>query len=340
MSTAQTSDRRLRASIRQTTDLALRAARHTLRVAIDLSSIWTTSSTQVLNIAPSNGGTTLAALASWYLDHHADELRGGDRLRLMVRAYVLRAPIASRPIDSLNGAEMRSWLAALRGRRGKALSPRTRNLLRQTLRRMCKLGMVAGLCKRNPALDIERFKETRKETETLTTEELARLLDSLDWSWFCLVSVAAYTGLRRGEQLALTVDDVDVRTWELRVRESKNGEAARVPIHPAIRPVLLFLVAEARAAVRPWLFVAPGGERRSNKQTLAPKLREACAAVGIHKHLRWHDLRHTTGTLLVEGGAHQRAVQAILRHKTPSMTARYTHASNRGWLAEQMSKIS
>ena len=39
----------------------------------------------------------------------------------------------------------------------------------------------------------------------------------------------------------------------------------------------------------------------------------------------FHDLRHVTGTRLVETGAHPRVIQSILRHSSLKMTERYTH---------------
>jgi site-specific recombinase XerD len=45
---------------------------------------------------------------------------------------------------------------------------------------------------------------------------------------------------------------------------------------------------------------------------------------------RVHDVRHTTGTLLVDEGVELRIVQEVLGHSSSKMTERYTHVTDRG----------
>jgi hypothetical protein len=45
----------------------------------------------------------------------------------------------------------------------------------------------------------------------------------------------------------------------------------------------------------------------------------------VVRPIRFHDLRHTTGSLLTMRGANTRFVQRIMRHSDPRMTERYTH---------------
>jgi integrase len=43
------------------------------------------------------------------------------------------------------------------------------------------------------------------------------------------------------------------------------------------------------------------------------------------RDLRFHDLRHTFATRLVQAGVDLYKVQKLLRHKSPTMTQRYAH---------------
>ncbi|MFZ4580963.1 MAG: tyrosine-type recombinase/integrase, partial [Myxococcota bacterium] len=62
-------------------------------------------------------------------------------------------------------------------------------------------------------------------------------------------------------------------------------------------------------------------------QIIQPRkaLARALAGAGIDKHIRFHDLRHTYGTLLVQAGVDVRTVQELLGHSTMRMTQRYVH---------------
>jgi integrase len=54
----------------------------------------------------------------------------------------------------------------------------------------------------------------------------------------------------------------------------------------------------------------------------------ALAEAKIEK-FRWHDLRHTFASRLVEAGANMKVVQEACGHASITMTARYAHVSNK-----------
>jgi integrase len=56
---------------------------------------------------------------------------------------------------------------------------------------------------------------------------------------------------------------------------------------------------------------------------------EVLTAAGV-RAARVHDVRHTTGTLLVDEGVELRIVQEVLGHSSSKMTERYTHVTDRG----------
>jgi site-specific recombinase XerD len=65
--------------------------------------------------------------------------------------------------------------------------------------------------------------------------------------------------------------------------------------------------------------------------------RAARAAVGL-PHVRFHDLRHTTASWLVNAGVDLYTVGAILGHTAPATTARYAHLAH-GTLDKAMRKL-
>jgi excisionase family DNA binding protein len=61
-----------------------------------------------------------------------------------------------------------------------------------------------------------------------------------------------------------------------------------------------------------------------------------------HTHvaaMKFHDTRHTTGTLLAQKGVAIKAIQDFLRHSDQRMTERYMHSAT-GWLREEISRLS
>jgi integrase len=149
-----------------------------------------------------------------------------------------------------------------------------------------------------------------------------------------LVRVAAYAGLRQGELLALRWRDVDFAGSALTVARAmsagiesttKSGRVRRVP-----------LADQAAAALdrlsRREHFTAPGElvfcnvlGRPLDGSALRRRYRRAQVAseVGL---LRFHDLRHTFGSLLAARGVDVVTIQKAMGHSALSTTSRYLHA--------------
>ncbi len=119
------------------------------------------------------------------------------------------------------------------------------------------------------------------------------------------VRLAAYTGIRRGHLLRLTRHDVRDGFIQLD-RSSKTATLQLVPLHPKV----------AGIAARLPLEITEDGVRTS-WQAAREKL-------GM-EDVRWHDLRHTCASWLVQAGVPLHTVSEILGHTSMAMTRRYAH---------------
>ena len=123
--------------------------------------------------------------------------------------------------------------------------------------------------------------------------------------------VAAYAGLRRGELVALRWRDVDFAGQKLIVRRALSGET-EVRSTKSRRAREVPLPDQAAAAIERLQsrgeFIGPDDYvfanrfgRRLDPSALRRRYERARDAVGLEP-LRFHDLRHTYGSLLVAGG--------------------------------------
>lgn len=118
------------------------------------------------------------------------------------------------------------------------------------------------------------------------------------------VRLAAYTGIRRGHLLRLTSHDVrDNRIWL--DRSGKTQRLQVVPLHPKVQGV----AAGLPLGISDW--------------QLAQEWKAARTKTGIS--CRWHDLRHTCASWMVQAGVPLLTVKEFLGHSTIAMTQRYAH---------------
>jgi integrase len=249
--------------------------------------------------------------------------------RVLLDNQVLPAFAGARLAD-LDALAVREWLAVLVG---GGLSAKRARKAHQVLSQVLDAAVDGGKLARNVAAGVKLPKVQRREMHFLNAVQVEQLADSIDPRFATLVRVAAYTGLRPCELVALRVSRLDLLRGTVRVAEAAPEVAGRlewggVKTHEA-RTVRLprFLCDELGAylADRPHgpedlVFTAPlGGPLRESK-FVPGYFKPAVAAVGLPPTLRFYDLRHTAASLLIREGASVKAVQRQLGHATASIT--------------------
>ena len=162
-----------------------------------------------------------------------------------------------------------------------------------------------------------------------------------------LIRVAAYAGLRRGELVVLRWRDVDfagrkliVRralSGEIEVRSTKSRQARQVPL-PDQAATAVERLKQRGDFTGPddYVFASRLG-RRLDPSALRRRFERARDAAGLEA-LRFHDLRHTYGSLLVAGGIDLPSVKAAMGHSHITTTERYLHARAAGELADRFTR--
>ena len=166
--------------------------------------------------------------------------------------------------------------------------------------------------------------------------------DELEWrAWEDrqdaeLYRVAAYTGMRLGELLALRWEDVDLDGRRVIVHRAVSADVegptkswqARAPplADPAAEALARLADRGDYTARNDYVFCSRLG-RRLDPSAVRRRYKSARDAAGL-RPLRFHALRHAAGSLVArEAGAH--FVQAFLGHSRLSTTERYLHAKSR-----------
>jgi integrase len=249
--------------------------------------------------------------------------------RTLLDRQVLPVFAGARLAD-LDALAAREWLAGLVG---AGLSAKRARKAHQVLAQVLDAAVDGGKLARNVAAGVKLPKVQRREMHFLDAVQVEQLADAIDPRFATLVRVAAYTGLRPCELVALRVGRLDLLRGAVRVAEAAPEVAGRlewggVKTHEA-RTVRLprFLCDELGAylAGRPHgrddlVFTAPlGGPLRESK-FVPGYFKPAARAAGLPGTLRFYDLRHTAASLLIREGASVKAVQKQLGHATASIT--------------------
>jgi len=206
-----------------------------------------------------------------------------------------------------------------------------------------------GMTTRNFADAIVGPKVDRREMRALNAAGVFELLEAARGTEMeAPIAVAIGTGLRRGELLGLRWTDVDLEEARIHVRRSvetidgvirtkppKTARSARTLTVPAFVVDVLRRAWTTQAQRRlnlgfgrsddGWVFT------RADESQWEPGTFSLHFArlVKAHKitHVRFHDLRHTFGTLALASGVDLKTVSAALGHSTIGMTANtYLHA--------------
>ena len=195
-------------------------------------------------------------------------------------------------------------------------------------------------------------RKSRIENKYLEPEELTKLIDSMDkcQHWQLLTKFLALSGLRVGEALALTPDDVDTyihvtKTYLIRENVvSDTPKTADSNRDVFVQPELAEVISEIRKWRLPWMMKKGIRSDRLFPFTYTSYRNFLALRNDLipGKTLSPHTLRHTHASLLAAAGMSLEAISRRLGHSDSDITKQvYLHVTEklRKQEEEQMSKI-
>ncbi len=263
-------------------------------------------------------------------------------------------------MDQINQFHLMEILREMKRQDGKeeALSYHSKQDVYRTLKSVFKYAVKWGVLEKNPMDGIEKPRpndtvDQQKEMQVYEEEEidtLMQLLQSEPYMWRMLFTLALAAGLRKGELLGLEWKDVDFVNKQIYIRQTivltkqgphikttKTKNSKRYVSLPdsvidELKAYRKFWVKEKLAMgeewkeeEREWLFTAENGKhlyptsptQRWVKFTRKNEIR----------HIRLHDLRHTSASILIAQGVHAKIISERLGHSDISVTMNtYGHA--------------
>lgn len=183
----------------------------------------------------------------------------------------------------------------------------------------------------SPAELIETPKRTRPLPDVLTTEEIDRLIGSIDQSTTkglrdrAILEVLYSCGLRVSELCDLRFGDLLFGEGYIRVT-GKGNKQRLVPVSTAARErINLYMEVRNKSRRKEEVLFLSNRGKKLTRVMIFTIIKQATQRAGITKKISPHTFRHSYATHLLEGGANIRQVQELLGHENILTTEIYTH---------------
>lgn len=230
----------------------------------------------------------------------------------------------------------------------KVVNERSQSRIISGLRSFFGYLVFEGYRETNPLELIEAPKIGRKLPDTISTEEIDLLIQSIDLSSpqgernRAMLETLYGCGLRVTELITLRISDLFFAEGFIKVT-GKGNKQRFVPIGEVTQKYIeiyknnLRIHIKTENAFRDTLFLNRRGKQLTRAMifTIVKQLAEK---VGIQKNISPHTFRHSFATHLLENGANLRAIQQMLGHESITTTEIYMHM-DRTHLREVMEKF-
>ncbi len=288
---------------------------------------------------------TLDQLRKWHeveyvADRHAPSTKKTEQTLYWKRVSPL---IGSKKVIEINPQDIRDVLKTMQT---EGTGPNRINRAHSMLNCMFTFGMKNGLFDdfplfKNPLERVSRLKDRNLQKEKIIAylsqhevELLLKHLKQTDLWLYPIIRALVSTGVRFGELRAITKEDIidTVNGINLRVsnsycavskeiRDTTKGAYARIIPLTGSSASFFRIVSSWKEEQHPVFIPLTESEHIVNKVRLS--FREALKEIGIDRHLRLTDLRHTYAIHFLENGGEMYDLQQILGHTDFSTTQLY-----------------
>lgn len=209
----------------------------------------------------------------------------------------------------------------------KTCSPTTVNIAFRTLKGVFNLAIKWQLLIENPFCKSKQIRTPFIIPAYLLKEEFKQLYDIIEEGVIKdMVLFAAFTGLRLGEIINLTWENIDFEKRQILINSTdrfttKTGRIRTVPMSDMIFDTLK--KRELTKAFCEFVFHKKG--KQITGFYASHKFKFYIRKLNINENIHFHSLRHTFATWLVKEGVSIYEVQKLLGHSSVKVTEVYSH---------------
>ena len=223
------------------------------------------------------------------------------------------------------------------------LSAKSQARLISGIKAFFKYLVLEDIIRQNPAELLESPKVGRKLPDTLSVEEINKIINAIDLSKpegtrnKAILETLYGCGLRVSEVINLKISNLYFTEGFIKIKGKGNKERL-VPIgNSAIKYINIYLEKirshiEVKKESSDIVFLNKRGKGLSRVMIFLI-IKYLANQIGLKKTISPHTFRHSFATHLIEGGADLRAVQEMLGHESITTTEIYTHL-DRDYLRE------
>lgn len=221
----------------------------------------------------------------------------------------------------------------------ESLSSSTISRLHNLMNKVFKLFIKWDEIKKNPMINVEKPRVRYQKTEIWNKDEMKRFLEhSKAFNAYIVFWLALNTGLRQGEILALHWSDIDFDKQEIYVRYNldrmtkKRGslktESSERTIYLTNSQISILKKHKKNQVFKTDIVCTSEAGTYIDPRNIRRTMQLICKQADL-KLIRFHDLRHTHGTLFLQVTKDVKATQQRLGHADVRMTLdRYVHHSD------------
>jgi integrase len=217
----------------------------------------------------------------------------------------------------------------------QGLNPSTIQVTLLPLRAIFRRAVSRGELAVNPCSGLDMPAIRGRRERYASPQEAEELIATLPLEDRAIWATAMYAGLRRGELMALRIEDVDLASGIIRVERGwddkegpqglkSNAGRRKVPLAVVLRDSLTEHMMRSRREGSALLFGA-GPESLFNSSKLTKRADDAWAEAKLER-ITLHECRHTFASLMIAAGVNAKALSTYMGHANIGITLdRYGH---------------
>lgn len=280
-------------------------------------------------VDPQDSKTTIGILGEQWLQAHPNWSISYYHTQVASWRTWVAPKWAHRPLKSIRHSEIQEWVNEIAQQRSATIVKRAYYILSG----IYDMAMRDNLISNVPTRDIELPRKRKQEIHIYTPTQVKALAEA-SGEHATLVYMLAVGGLRWGEAVALTVEDINFNNGTVRVNKALKDDTAGIRLEQpktekSNRIVYLphFLLQRLKKEIEgknetALVFHDHNGEYLQRAETSPHRtswLKRAMIKANLPVY-RPHDLRHTAASIAISSGANIYAVQRMLGHENASTT--------------------